>query len=234
MGVLKKLTSEYFGDTERKEDIIELPEGVERVDFTDRNGVRHRNGYRVKDDNNNTLQELVRKLVEKRGPECDLNDIDVSNMKNMSYMFYELWFNGDISGWDVSKAVDMSYMFSYSHFNGDISGWDVSKVEYMGHMFYWSKLFDGNLSKWKVSKVTDMSHMFDGSDFTGKNGDISGWDVSGVRDMSYMFYRSMFNGDLSEWKVSVLNTRMCMGMFDKSPLENNPPEWYEKSVPLLL
>ena len=42
MGVLKRLTSEYFGKAERLEDRVVM-DGVIRVDFTDRNGRRHRN-----------------------------------------------------------------------------------------------------------------------------------------------------------------------------------------------
>ena len=138
MGVLKKLTSEYFGETERKEDTVVI-DGVIRVDFTDRNGVRHRNGYRVEDGNRVTLKELIRKLMDKRGPECDLNDVDVSNVTSTNRMFYYSAFNGDISGWDVSRVTNMGSMFYSSAFtgeNGDISGWDVSKVIDMSFMFY--------------------------------------------------------------------------------------------------
>ena len=170
-GVLKRLTEEYFGDTERREDMIELPEGVIRVDFTDRNGRRHRNGYRVVDGSKGTLQELIEKLIHKRGSECDLNDVDVSNVTNMGYMFAWSLFNGDISGWDVSKVENMAGMFYNSAFNGDISGWDVSGVR-------------------------DMSFMFVGSDF---NGDISGWDVSGVTDIRSMFYNSPLMNNPPEW-----------------------------------
>ena len=199
MGVLKRLTEEYFGETERKEDIIDVPEGVERVDFTDKNGVRHKKGYRVKDGNNTTLRKLITAIIGKRGPECDLNDIDVSNVEDMCKIFHNSDFDGDISGWDVSKVTNMSFMFNMSHFNGDISGWNVSEVRSMGGMFAASK-------------------------FTGKNGDISKWKVSKVNSMTYMFYYSLFNGDISGWDVKSLKTKM--DMFTHSPLENNPPEWY--------
>ena len=111
MGVLKKLTSEYFSDTERKEDMIELPKGVMRVDFTDMNGRRHKNGYRAENGERDTIRELIEKLMNKRGPECDLNDVDVSNVTNMDYMFFHSHFNGDISKWDVSSVEDMNLMF---------------------------------------------------------------------------------------------------------------------------
>ena len=161
MGVLKKLTSEYFGETERKEDMIELPEGVIRVDFTDRNGVRHKNGYRV-DGSRETLKKLIGKLMDKRGVDCDLNDVDVSGLRNTSFMFYHSAFNGDISGWDVSNVRNMGYMFKRSAFtgeNGGISKWDVSGVGDMSGMFAFSP-FDGDIFDWNVSKYTITNYMF--------------------------------------------------------------------------
>ena len=37
---------------------------------------------------------------------------DVSNVTNMSVMFYGSPFNQDISSWDVSNVTDMAGMFS--------------------------------------------------------------------------------------------------------------------------
>ena len=39
-----------------------------------------------------------------------------------------------------------------------------------------------------------------------------------------MFYGSKFNGDISNWNVSSL--KAMSNMFGVSPLENNPPKWY--------
>ena len=44
-------------------------------------------------------------------------------------------FNGDISKWNVSNVTDMSSMFFLSNFNGDISRWDVSNVTDMTGIF---------------------------------------------------------------------------------------------------
>ena len=81
------------------------------------------------------LKELVDKLIEERGNNADLNDIDTSEIIDMSHMFHNSKFNGDISKWDVSNVEDMTGMFWLSKFNGDISKWDVSNVKDMILMF---------------------------------------------------------------------------------------------------
>ena len=174
---------------------------VERLHINKDTGNHHYNYHPKTYDE---LEELVDQLIEERGNEADLNDIDTSEITNMYALFYDSTFNGDISKWDVSNVKDMSYMFKESIFtgeNGDISNWDVSNVETMYGMFGCSK-FNGNISNWDVSKVENMYMMFYNSKFTSENGDISNWNVSNVKDMSYMFYHTY--------------------------LEKNPPKWYKK------
>ena len=186
---------------------------VEIVSFTDCNGKTHKHGYRVKDHDEDfenviddeydeeydedayedyldyefektyTLRKLIDRIIKKRGNDCDLNDIDVSNIKKMNYrdamgikgLFDHSNFNGDISGWDVSKVTSMYNMFYKSKFNGYISNWDVSNVDNMSHMFYCAKLFNQPLKGWndKVYRVIDMNSMFCYA--TSFNQDISGW-----------------------------------------------------------
>ena len=57
------------------------------------------------------LEELVEKLIEERGENADLNDIDTSEITDMSYVFFNSEFNGDISEWDVSNVKYMKRMF---------------------------------------------------------------------------------------------------------------------------
>ena len=113
----------------------------------------------------NELKELVNKLIEERGYNADLNDIDTSKITDMTTLFYNSKFNGDISSWNVSNVKYMMYMFHNSKFtgeNGDISNWDVSNVKDMMYMFCDSK-FNGDISNWDVSNVVDMSYMFNGN-----------------------------------------------------------------------
>ena len=108
------------------------------------------------------LKNLIIKTIGEHGPDCDLNFIDTSKITDMSGLFSEIKFNGDISKWNVSRVKNMMSMFEDSDFNGDISDWDVSNVEDMSYMFANSK-FNGDLSKWDVSKVTIMREMFNSS-----------------------------------------------------------------------
>ena len=51
MGILKELTLEYFGEIERDEDKLlmpqTLPEGVKLHKFKDKNGRNHKNGFYI-------------------------------------------------------------------------------------------------------------------------------------------------------------------------------------------
>ena len=133
--------------------------------------------------NKKELKEIIREIIAEKGPNCDLNFIDVSNITDMSYLFWKTKFDGDISKWNVSNVKDMSYMFASTPFNGDISKWDVSRVTNMASMFM-SSNFNKNISKWDVSNVESMGWMFTKCPF---NQDISKWNVRKVKGIKEMF-----------------------------------------------
>lgn len=172
MGILKNLTDEYFGKTLRKEDL-----DVEIVSFTDENNKFHEKGFRIKemdsDEMAKTLSKLIDTLIKRRGYECDLNDIDVSNIEKMFYIegvhcygvFYKSNFNGDISGWNVQNVKSMVSMFFDSKFtgkNGMFKLKEGNKVERMNSMFYESD-FNVDISDWKVNNITEVKNMFVGT-----------------------------------------------------------------------
>ena len=107
------------------------------------------------------LSSIIENRIRKYANECDLNDIDISLITDMTHLFFGSEFNGNISRWDTSHVTDMSYMFAWSSFDGDVSKWNVSNVINMSYMFNYSN-FRGDISSWDTSIVKDMSYMFKG------------------------------------------------------------------------
>lgn len=116
----------------------------------------HFTKYKYFPKNKDELRSLIKERIKKEGKECDLNDIDVTKVTDMSYLFYESSFKGDISNWNVSNVENMESMFDNAYyFNCDISKWDVSNVKKMHSMFFEATSFNQDISNWDLSSVTD-------------------------------------------------------------------------------
>ena len=142
--------------------------------------------YKYFPESKDELKNIISKRIKDEGNEVDLNDIDVSEITDMSNLFERTDFNGDISNWDVSNVKNMYGMFyKCTNFNTDISDWDVSNVTNMGYMFCGCESFNQDISAWDVSNVKDMGYMFYGCKLF--NYDISNWNVSNVKNNIQIF-----------------------------------------------
>ena len=68
--------------------------------------------YSCQPTNKKELKQIIEERITKEGPNCDLNDIDTSLVTDMSSLFYESSFNGNISKWNVNKVTNMGFMFA--------------------------------------------------------------------------------------------------------------------------
>jgi surface protein len=149
---------------------------------------------------------------------------DVSNVIDMNHMFRNTYFNQPIGEWDVRKVTDMSFMFVHSPFNQSLKNWNVSKVKNMSYMFSISP-FNQPIGEWDVSNVTNMFGMFSNSEF---NQPIEDWDVSNVTDMGVMFGYSPFNQSIGKWNVQ--KVKDMTNMFGFSSFNKPIGDWDVSNV----
>ncbi len=167
----------------------------------------------------NDLRVIIENEINIYGHKCDLNHIDISNVRDMTGLFHESKFNGDISKWDMSHVDDIGYMFYESKFNGDISSWNVSNITYMSHAFMHSK-FNKDISKWDVSKVESMDYMFFGSKIQHS---IDDWKIYSLQNLSSMFRHSAFEktNKIPFWYLDTYDERINSILKSKVEQEQN-------------
>lgn len=165
------------------------------------------------------LRAIVYDEMQRRGNDCDLNHLDISQVPSLDGVFANLPFIGDISRWDVAHMVSLNNTFLGSGFNGDISKWDTSNMQSMIGTFKRS-FFTGDISDWNTSSLVKMNNMFEASKF---NGDLSRWDTSRVTDMRHLFAHSHFQGDISTW--SLANALSMESMFEDSVFSGDISQW---------
>ena len=185
------------------------------------------------------LQNILYKLLKERKDNnvIDLNDIDISNVTDMSYLFQTVnlsqkIINIDVSNWNMSKVENIDEMFfrcENLESIGDLSSWNVSNVNTMYETFLFCQNLKsiGNLFRWNVSKVTNMESMFSHCENLKSVGDLSKWNVSKVEDMEGMFehcYNLKNVGNLNKWNVKESTNMYDMFLFSLI----NIPTWYKE------
>jgi len=138
----------------------------------------------------------------------DLNNLDVSQTKDLSEMFYKCTslISLNLNSWDVSNVTTL-----YETFYGcssltslDVSKWDVSNVKKLIFTFQdCSSLKDLDVSNWNTCNITSLYRTFMGcSSLTSI--DVSKWDVSNVTSLGDTFHdcSSLASIDVSNWNVS--------------------------------
>ena len=171
-------------------------------------GIRKEDKIKDKDTLKVRIKEEYEKQNSKETHKLDLTMLDVSLVEDMSELFYDdcsYLESIDVSNWDVSNVKNMKFMFCRckSLDSIDVSKWNMSNVYDMGYMFYGCEsLKSVDVSKWNVSNVRNMSCMFFKCSSL-ESIDVSNWDVSNVKDMYSMFYKcsSLESIDVSNWDV---------------------------------
>ena len=176
------------------------------------------------------LKNILDERVFHKDSNANLNDIDVSEITDMSYLFNNIYpHNIDISEWDVSNVENMEAMFwNCPDFDTDLSNWNVSKVKNMINMFRDCHKFTGKgLENWNVENVDDMAGMFYNCiDF---NANLGEWNVESVKNIENMFsHCKKMNGDwLENWNPKSLKGYHQDVFFD-TPVVHNKPSWYKR------
>lgn len=145
-----------------------------------------------------TIQDIVNDGLRRYGRRADLNYIDVSIVTDMSYLFYNVDFNGDVSKWNTSNVRYMYSMFELSTFNGKVSSWDISKVIDMSHMFAESN-FNRSINRWDLRHIKKIDMLFN-----------THYDKEITRDEDL---KEMFGNSYNDY-IDRLNTKLLCKLID--------------------
>ena len=160
----------------------------------------------------------------------DGTNLDVSNVTNMSQMFYYSHISdlSPLTNWKVNNVTNMSGMFEQNQISdlSLLSNWHTDNVTDMSEMFEQNQIKDlSQLANWKVDNVTNMRKMFEQNQISNLS-PLASWKVNNVTDMSEMFAQNQISNlsPLASWKVNNVGAMgfMFVGnkISDLSPLTN--------------
>ena len=152
---------------------------------------------------------ILRKVITE-GPNADLNNVDLTNITDMSYVlsvcdeWYFLpsycdsmykWININICDYIPYSELRTMPRRSDLGLNGK---WRKNNLNNDVDSIFDS--MNPDISEWHVDKVVNMDYMFTYN--TAFNNDISGWHVDNVESMDGMFWNAAsFDQDISSWNV---------------------------------
>lgn len=124
-----------------------------------------------------------------------IENLDVSNMTSMTYMFNRLGYNKsnvikdlDLTKWNISRNGNFYCMFSSVYLNSiNISRWNFSKVTTISNMFNAFRGNTINMSNCNTSTIKDFSGLFAYSSATTSI-DMTGCDTSNATNMDQLFF----------------------------------------------
>lgn len=151
-----------------------------------------------------------------------LGDLDVSNVMDMTSMFYGAgqMTTYDIGRWNVSKVESMNHMFcdNFKLKSLDLSAWDVSSLKTIYNMFNDNMNLKtiGDVSHWNTANLVDAGcWLNDANSFVGDNYgvlDLSGWNTENLKSAGEMFlYTKIHTIDLSGWSFDSITNDLWEG-----------------------
>ena len=183
---------------------------------------------KIKVESKDQLKSIIRERYNNNKSFIDLTDLDISELDNLSYIFYRLNIEVvDISGWDTSNVKFMKGIFSNCTKLKKIIGienLDVSKLENANFMFYQcEKLVELDLTNWNPMLLQRASYMFYNCSNLKIIKNIENWQLPNIKDV-----RSMFSGctkldvDLSNWDLTNIKDYFAKeGIVDFSGITRN-------------
>ena len=193
-----------------------------------------------KEELSNIIINRIRKAHEKDKDimDFDLNDIDTSEITDMSKLFRDMrkevsFNNVDVSKWNVSKVESFNNCFtSISNFNCNLSEWDVSSCEDFESMFEGCYKFESDLKDWDFGNAKKVRFMFC---YCYKfDTDVSDWDLSGVDSITRLFdccksFRGIGIDKMKLNKDIIKDKENRVQTFNNCYNIKKLPSWYEES-----
>lgn len=190
------------------------------------------NAIMIKPKNRKELEKIIFKRLKENITEPFLLDIDVSDIKDFSYLFSNEENDGsytylknlnpekieklDLSTWNTQNAIDMYGMFfgCQSLTEIDLSGFNTSNITNMSYMFsFCESLKNLDLSNFNTANVTCMRHMFSHCKSLKKL-DLRSFNTINVKDMRCMFNNCELLEDLDLSSFDTSNVQSMHSMFE--------------------